>query len=81
MIHDLNRRDESLTIGDKWRISVCQFSETGFKTSCLLKDTSFFLMEEEYVALGCFFDHVPDELEEPKSSFYNEASLASALPS
>lgn len=50
MIHDLNRRDESLTIGDKWRISVCQFSETDFKTSCLLKDTSFFLMEEEYAA-------------------------------
>lgn len=37
MIHDLNRRDESLTIGDKWRISVCQFSETDFKNIMFVK--------------------------------------------
>lgn len=55
MIHDLNRKDESLTIGDEWRISVCQLSETNFKTAYLLKDMSFFLMEKEYVALDCFF--------------------------
>lgn len=54
MIHDLNRRDESLTIGDEWRISVVS-SVRLILRHCLLKDTSFFHMEEEYVALDCFF--------------------------
>lgn len=53
MIHDLNRRAEGLTIGDEWRISVS--SVRHLKTSCLLKDTTFFLMEKEYITLDCFF--------------------------
>lgn len=59
----------------------CQFSETDFKILCLLKDTSFFHVEEEHIALDCFFDPVSDEVEEPKNCFYSEASFASALPS
>lgn len=79
MIHDSNRKDESLTIGDEWRISVVSSVKLILRHR-LLKDTSFFLMEEEYVALNCIFNHVPDEVEEPKNSFYSEASFAYALP-
>lgn len=62
MIHDLNRRDESLTIGDEWRISVVGSVKLILRHR-LLKDTSFFL-PSSYVALDCVFDHVPREVEE-----------------
>lgn len=79
VIQDSNSRDESPLVGGEWRTSVRQLAETASKAS-RLKDKPFFLMEEEYVALDCFFCSCV-KWRNQKTSFYSEASFSSALPS